>query len=265
MDLNDYWQENKRFVTTVAAGALVFLVGRWALAETYTSDLDEANASIARSRRGLGDALFTTADRTRAEEQNRELTAAVERLSAGLDFQPRPEFRLDPAGGSSQNQYQRAVSRVRDELLLQANRANLKLDAGLGMPKLSPTRDAEIERYLEALDVIDTAIQLAIEARIQRIDQIQIRLDPGLSGREGLGRIEETRIELTMIGDSLAVTRFLARTQRPDGADEDAGRVLHVGSAELVPSRSKEDELRLDVTLVVVRLHDAPEAGEGEA
>ena len=26
MDLNDYWQENKRFVTTVLAGLVVFLI-----------------------------------------------------------------------------------------------------------------------------------------------------------------------------------------------------------------------------------------------
>ncbi len=262
MDFNDYWQENKRFVTTVAVGVVVFLAGRWALAETFTTDLSAAQSSISRSRRGLGEAMFTAADRARAEDENEALRAAVERLSQAVEFEPRPEFHLDPSIGSSQNQYQRAVSRVRDDLLQRANRANLKLDAGLGMPKLSPTRDAEIERYLEALDVIEAAIRMAIEARVQRVDKIQIRLDPGLSSRTGLGRIEETKVEVTMIGDSLALTRFLARTQRP--VEGGKGRVLHVGGAELVPSRSKEDELRLDVTLIVARLHAPPEGDEQE-
>ena len=27
MDLNDIWQENKRFITTVGSGLLVFLIG----------------------------------------------------------------------------------------------------------------------------------------------------------------------------------------------------------------------------------------------
>lgn len=260
MDFNDYWQENKRFVTTVAGLAVFFLAGRWALAETFTSDLTAAQGSISRSRRGLGEAMFTATDRAQAEGENESLRAAVEQLEQAVEFEPRPEFRLDPAGGSSQNQYQRAVSRVRDDLLLRANRANLKLDAGLGMPKLSPTREAEIERYLEALDVIDAAIRLAIDAHVQRVDKIQIRLDPGLSSRTGLDRIEETKVELTMIGDSLALTRFLARTQRP--AEGEKGRVLRIGSAELVPSRSKDDELRLDATLIIARLHAPPEQEE---
>ena len=34
-----------------------------------------------------------------------------------------------------------------------------------------------------------------------------------------------------------------------------ARRAIHLGSFEIVPSRSKEDELRLDLTLIVARLH----------
>jgi hypothetical protein len=123
------------------------------------------------------------------------------------------------------------------------------LEPELGMPKFSPTREEEIERYLEALDVVDAVVRLGIAAGVRRIEELQIRLDPGLSSTAGLGRIERTRIELVVAGTSLAVARFLDATQR---AQE--GRELAVLELEMAPARSKEGEVRLDLTLVVPRL-----------
>ena len=70
------------------------------------------------------------------------------------------------------------------------------------------------------------------------------------------GEIERTRVSLTVTGPSLALTRLLTSTQRPRD-----GRVLHVDEVEMVPSRSKEDEVRLELTLVIARMA-APEETE---
>ena len=39
MDLNDYWQENKRFLTIVAGGLLVFLIGEMVIPAVSLSRL----------------------------------------------------------------------------------------------------------------------------------------------------------------------------------------------------------------------------------
>jgi len=193
--------------------------------------------------------MYDASDLGDARSQNEALQAAVDQLRAVTDFQPRSEFVLDPALGSSSNQYLRALAGVRDDLVTRANRSNVQVDPQLGMPRLSPTREAEIERYLEALDVIDTIIDLAIDARVQRVDKIQPRLDPGLNSREGIGAIERTRVAFTFTGSSLALERVLTWTQRPQN-----GRVLHVEDVEMVPARSREQEVRLDLVIVIARL-----------
>ena len=44
MDLNDYWQENKKFLTTVFAGVIVFLIGQLLITNTLSSKLATANS-----------------------------------------------------------------------------------------------------------------------------------------------------------------------------------------------------------------------------
>ena len=166
MDLNDYWQDNKRFVTTVACGVVGFLIGMMVLNSVYDDDIKSSSSKVTTLKNNLRKAMFTREDMATAEEENDALREAVERLGAAVQFLPRDEFRLDPSLGSASNQYLRALTNVRDDLIPLANRNNLSIDQGLGMPKLSPTRDAEIERYLEALDVIETVVRLAIEARM---------------------------------------------------------------------------------------------------
>ena len=216
MDLGDYWQENRRFVTTVGAGALVFLIAKMVLASTYEGDINAKDRVISQRKTDLAGPMYVSADLSEARAENEAFLEAVEVLRAATDFQPRPEFELDSTLGSASNQYLRALARVREELVPRANRSNLQVDSQLGMPRLSPTRDAEIERYLEALDVIETVVGLAVDARVQRIDKIQIRLDPGLNSREGLGAIERTRVTFTLTGRSLALERVLSWTRGPE-------------------------------------------------
>jgi len=257
MDLNDYWQENRRFVTTVGAGAVVFLIAKVVLASNFEDDINAKNRVISQRISDLAQPMYSGADLEDARAENEALLAAVDTLNAVSDFAPRPEFQLDATMGSSSNQYLRALARVRDELIPRANRTNLQVDSQLGMPRLSPTRDAEIVRYLEALDVIDTVVGLAVDARVQRVDKIQIRLDPGLNSREGLGAVERTRVTFSLTGSSLALERLLTWTQRPRSGQ----RVLHIDDVEMVPARSREDEVRLDLTIVIARLTE-PVEGE---
>lgn len=259
MDLNAAWQENKRSLVATAGGIVVFVVGSMLVDRYFRDELrSQTRAADSAAQKLRAEPMFTVADRDAAEKENAALVESVAALSKATAFEARPAFRLDPKAGAPTNQYFAAVSRVRDELLTLAGRNNLRLPEDLGLPALSPTREEEIARYLEALDLVDRAARTAMTAGLQRIDKVEIRLDPKLATRQGVGEIERTRVELTAGGAPGPIVRFLAATQaatRGAGAnDADAWGPLILEKAEVLTSRGKPEEATLQATFVVARL-----------
>jgi hypothetical protein len=250
MDLNGYWQENKRFLVGVAAGTLVFAIG-WMLIDNYLGDELKSQVRAAESaRRKLRtEALHTTADLERAEQENAALVAALAQLSQAVAFQARPGFALDPARGSPSNQYFAVVSATREELLTLAGRGNLRLPENLGLPALSPTREAEIERYLQGLDLVDRVVRMALEAGVTRVDAITMQLDPRLTSRQGVGNVERTRVEMKLAGPASPLVQLLLLTQQP----APGGGPLAVEKANLQTARTSSETL-LEVVFVVARV-----------
>ncbi len=257
MDLQNYWQENKRFVVSVAAGAIVFAVGSMLIGSFFRAELAQQRRSAdATAKKLRSESMYTQSDLATAQKERDETAQAVEVLRTSVAFAPRRDFVLDPARGAASNQYFGAVSRVREELLTLAGRANLRLPEDLGLPALSPTRESEIERYLEALDLVDRAARMAISAGVQRIDRIEIKLDPGLTSRQGVGQIESTRVEFNMSGRPTPLVRFLEESQSPGGSavsGEPVGPLL-IEKAQMQPARTKTEEVGLEVTFVVARV-----------
>lgn len=249
MNFDDYWQENKRFVLTVLGGLIVFWIGNMMIDSFIGSDLRSKQASRVSLQRKLREERFLPRDLATARSQNEELVAARDELSGALAWSARPEFRLDPSRGSAGNQYFATAQRVRDDLLRRAGRRNVRIDQDLGLPALAPTRDDEIERHLEALDLVERVVGLAIDERVERVDDIEISLDPGLRGRKGVGRVERTRIKMKMVGESAPMLRVLAATQAPA-----LGASLVIEELEIVPERTKTDEVRLEVKFLAPRV-----------
>lgn len=257
MDLANYWQENKRFLVTAVSGALVFGIG-WMVIESYLGkDLVRQRATVNTTTQKLRkDPMYTADDRAEAEKENDELVKAVDALSKAITFAPRPQFVLSQKKGSASSQYFAVVSSVRDDLLRQAGRANMRIPEDLGLPALSPTREPDIERHLEALDLVDRAVRMALVAGCERIEKIEIRLDPRLNSREGVGRIEKTRIAFTFSGKGAPITSFLALSQSPGEKDQNGaplGGPLAIEKAEMLPARGG-GEAGLDVTFICARL-----------
>jgi len=260
MELGAYWQENKRFVLTVGAGAVLFLIGFAVESSLFQDKVNAATRQITQFQNELKKQPYGTEDKNAAESENTALRASADKLAAAARFQARPEFVPDPAKGPPANHYLRTLTRVREELLQRASRASVDIDSALGMPELSPTVESQILRYLEALDLVETVGDLAIRARAERIDKIQVRLDPGHGTRAGVGPIERTRVQMTITGSSQAISRVLAWTQRPGVG----GRVLLIDQLESSIAKGKKDEVRLDVTFVIARIRElesAPEKG----
>ncbi len=260
LDLGAYWQENRRLVLSVGAGALLFLVGFGIESSLFQGKINAAQRAIQLNKNQLKEMQFSSQDLAEVEGENAALRTAVEKLTASAQFRARPEFVPDPASGPSANHYLRTLSRVREDLEQRANRASLDLDASLGMPELSPTIEREILRYLEALDLVESVADLAIRARADGIDKIQVRLDPGHASRAGVGPIERTRVQMTLTGSSLALTRVLEWSQRPAAG----ARVLPIDQLEMSAMRGRKDQVRLDVTFVIARVQELeppPEKG----
>lgn len=253
MDLNDYWQTNKRFVVSVASGALVFVIGSMLVDSFFRAELTkherDANASASKLR---SSAMYGTAELERAQAENQALAQAIARLSKAVEFQTRPRFQLDAAKGAASNQYFGTVGAVREELLRAAGRANLRLPEDLGLPALSPTKELEIQKTLEAFDLVERVVRLCIAQGIERVDRIEIKLDPKLASREGVGEIERTRVSFTLSGAPQPMVRLLVAAQ---GEAAGSAQPLSLERAEITPARGKADEATLEATFCVVRLH----------
>ncbi|MFN0243873.1 MAG: hypothetical protein ACKVWV_13375 [Planctomycetota bacterium] len=256
--LGDAWQENKRFVAGVAVAVGVFLIGLVLIGHFFGSELVRARRVIDTTSRKLkSESMYAPDDLAAAQSDNEALKASLETLRRAVAFAPRARFVHDAAHGSASNHYFATVSGVREELLTLAGRANLRLADDLGLPALSPTREEEIARYLEGLDVVDRAVRMAIESGVQRIDRIEIKLDPALNSKQGVGEVESTRVEIALSGAPGPIVEFLRLSQAaPGGA---ALGPLLVEKALVTPTRSKVDEATLEITFVAARLTQAAE------
>lgn len=253
MDLNNYWQENKRFLVTVVSGVLVFVIG-WMLIGKFFGDELVRQRVVADSaaRKLRSDAMYTASDLSTAQTENEALVRSVDVLQKSTAFHARPQFVLDPKRGSPNTQYFAVVSQVREELLKLAGRNNLRLPEDLGLPALSPTRESDIARYLEALDLVDRAVRMALAAQCERIDRIDIKLDPRLTSREGVGNLEKTRIVFALSGKPAPLVEFLALSQQP-ATTELAGGPLLIEKSDMLPTRAGSDAA-LEVTFLAARL-----------
>lgn len=248
MDLNDYWQENKRFVLTVVGGVIVFAIGNAMITSFIGDDLAVLKRTQTKVEKDLRASRYGARDLTVARLENARLTEASENLSKFVGYPTRPEFTLDSSKGTAGNQYFAAVSRTREELLRNAARINIRIDQDLGLPSLAPTRDDEIARHLDGLDLVERVVNFAIEERLQRVDSIEISPQ---RGPQDVGEIEKTRVKMKMSGKSGPILRLLALTQSPD-----RGQPILIEELEIVPERTKEDEVKVEITFIAARLRE---------
>jgi hypothetical protein len=256
MDVNDFWQENKRFVLSVAGGLVAFTVGVVLINHFFGEDLAAETGKLNRAKTGLSAALFQPPDLELARSENQSLAQAVTRLGEAIEFKARPAFQLGES--SATNRYFAVVSSTREDLLARAGRAGVAIPDDLGLPVPSPTKEQEIVRYLEALDLIERATQLTIEAGVERLEEIRIALDPRLLSGKSLEGIEKTLVKLKLKGTSLPLSRMLLLAEQPR-----EGQTLLVERAELTAATgAKADEARLELWLVAAHQHgEAAPAG----
>lgn len=250
MDLNDFWQENKRFVLTTCGGVLVFFTGVLLIKNLFGSELTDQERRKTKAEASLAGPLYPQSDLDLLRAEHQKLSAAYDALAAASVFKARPAFA--PNAGSMANRYFEVVAATREELLPAAGRAGIPLPDDLGLPALAPTRDEHIARYLDGLDVIDRTLRLGLEAGIGRVEGIDIKLDPRVLSGKPLEGLEKTLIKFKLRGNATALTRLVLMLER--SAEQ---RVAVLEATEFLAGGAREDDARLELTLAAVRLHES--------
>lgn len=262
MDLNNYWQENKRFLTSVGVGVVVFLVAWYAVDSTLGDELRAQRAQKTRREADLRQPMFTVSHLDRAKAQHEALGAACEALRKHVEFVARAEFRLEK-GQPATSRYFSVVERTRDELKRTAGRAGLAIPLDLGMPAVAPTKEAELARYLEALDAVDQLVRTAVRAGATRIDQLRVKLDPRVLSGRPFEDLEKTQVEVRMIGASLPLARLVALLQDPAAAP--GGRTLLVERCDIEPARLKNEQVKMELVLSIAHVGGVGRVASEEA
>jgi len=249
MNVNDFWQENKRFVLTVAGGVIVFLTGALLINNVFGGELSDLEGRRTKANAALNGSLYAPTDLDKLRDENQRLVAAHDALAKAAVFVPRPAFA--PASGSMANRYFEVVAATRDELLPAAGRVGIPVPEDLGLPALAPTKDEHIARTLEALDLIDRTLRLGFEAGLGRVEGIEIKLDTRLLSGKPLEGIEKTLVTFKVRGTATAMTRLVWLLE---SSPQSRAGVLE--RAEFLSGGPREDDARLELTLAAIRLHE---------
>jgi hypothetical protein len=253
MDMNDYWQENKRFLVTLGSGFLVFLIGLLVVQSLYGEDLGTAKRLRNRNRGDLKTERYSTAHRDAAGEENDALREAIRVMSVATAFRPRPGFVVEAGTGSASGIYFTRVEEVREDLDLLASRRRMNYPDGWGIEMLETNSLPEIERRLEALDLLERVARLAADAGVDRISRIAVRLDPGFGSRSGLGAVERTTVTFTIQSSAESVTNLIVASQ--ESASEDgSGGPLAIGQFHVKNERNKIGTVKAEIEYQVVRI-----------
>ena len=256
MDLENYWQENKKAVTTIGCGLLVFMIANLIVDATVGDALATVKSERADQRRELRQERYDSSALGLTEEDNERLVEAYDSLVSSVAFKTRPEFLPDPTLGSVAGQYFTRVEAVRDRLSRRASRSGLRPpdDAwGIEMPdtNIAPV----ILRHMEALDFIDRVANLAIDAGVSRISRIQVDLDPGFGSKKGLGRVERTKLRFEFDTSAASMASLLNMTQTPVEGDAQ-GQALTIDEVEVKSERNRVGHVKAEVVFTIVRLSE---------
>ena len=264
MDLNDLWQEHKRFLSIAGAGLALFLIAYFVIDGRFTAERRSLDGTLRSNLKSLGEERFGQAELEAALAGNELLDAAVSRLARAAVFETRPRFQFDPSGDSTQ--YFVLHAQIAQELTTLASKQRVILPPGLDLEAPETAQAERIERHLAALDLVDRVLRLAIQERVKRVHAIRVQLDPALNSRDGVGEIETTRVEFEFRSPAAPIVGLIAASQ-----SDVYEKPLTIADVEMVGAKSKEDEITAKITFAVLRLHGewvaealalAPEQGQ---
>ena len=208
MDVQEFWQENKRWVLGVVAGAIVVWIGTGVVDSAFgaRSIAVRANAAAAEIRKEHFDAQALAAVR----KENESLTAMTARLRDAVGFVPDEDFVLEGKGDPA-TWFPTIAHRVRTKVLRLAQESGVTLeDKNLGWTP--PVDREDVEARLVELCVLDHAASRLFDASAEVLAR-----DPEALG---LQTIDTLKIENKKRGGTARRPKAGAATDAADLLDE---------------------------------------------
>ena len=232
MDLNDIWQEHKRFILSLAIGAIAFLVGYMVITGQFDTTGLERRIQNAKSMIRKADRY----DRSARQEFAQAREKLEQRYRQGRNkvaFKVREPFSLQ-GKGDPRPHYFLVTEQVKSRVRAECNRSDVRLDdtrgaASLGLPQASPTDKEQIERTLVGLDLADRMMTrlLAADAEavsrnrqargLREVSRMAIDIgtlassQPRQGRRQEAGLFDKVRVQARFLADSHTVKAFLQR------------------------------------------------------
>jgi hypothetical protein len=173
MNLDTMWQLHRRFITGVAIGLVVFLIGMAMIGNSAGQDLKRSNGLIGKHKRALNSPVYSQAQVSELRARLNEMEDRTQRLAQSVLPPLRAEYHPAP-GQSATQHYIELTGRLRTDLLGWALRQNVEIDPSLGLPAQSPTQPQMISRVLSGLDVVERVCRMAVQTGADSIQDIQI-------------------------------------------------------------------------------------------
>ncbi|MDF1838246.1 MAG: hypothetical protein P1V35_10280, partial [Planctomycetota bacterium] len=160
-------------------------------------------------------------------------------------------FRWQPGPDSASNLYFQRVAEVRERLRRLASRSRARLPEGLDLEPLMTNDSNTIERHLDALDLIERVVTVALTNGIESVDRIRVNLDPDFKSKAGLGAVERTQVQFDMTGPSANVTATILGTQ-----SDHYGKPVVLDSLLAKTPRRNAGQVKLNLVCSALRLHE---------
>lgn len=238
-------------VALVAAIALLGWLPGWWSSRRLAQDAAQMRREI-RNQYGAGVSIEQAI--RELQEQERQLEARIQELTAAVAFVPDERFRLEGNVPQAGLRYASTRDRLQAVLAEEAARIGLSLPGTLDPRGETRTvADDEAAEMLFRLAMNERVVRAAIRARLRRIDSLKheikkVRL-PGPSPF-----IEPVATEVECVGSPEATVEFLRHVQQADGSSQSSGYLL-LRLARLLPADERADLLKCTFTLEALRVN----------
>jgi hypothetical protein len=272
VDLNDIWQEHKRWILGVLGGAAVFFVARSVIGSVFDPETPWRGAMSTVAQVNKAE-LYTAQSRDKATQDRTVLAAASGEARKKTEFRPAGDLDLTDQQGSVSVHYNTVTSDVKKRIRAEADRLNVRIEAKeLGLPANSPTDRDEIQRTLIGLDLVREALtrlfDVAEKVRAQRDDAIavesvqkiqiqarpQVRRGGAAAALAGKARpiedlLDQVDVQLEFRADAPTVTGLLEAFRNHE-------RPILVDKLKIEEGKDPGDPLGVVLTLVGLRLRE---------
>lgn len=242
MNFDAFWQTHRKFITGIAIGLAVFLLGLVFIQKTVGSKRDSA---LKRTRTARSSLSRTPRYDAAAVRDLGKRLEALEQKSGQLVGKTLPQQRhryKAPAGQSARQHYIQLTGDIRQELIPWALRQNVDVDESLGLPPTSPSQPQVIERVLRGLDLVETVVRLAVLSGAKEIEDISISTRPPKRAKGMAASVLDlTPVQLDVVLPDEELNRFIRNlfTHPP----------LGIESVSLGPLDTRRNERRVTVRM----------------